>query len=424
MAELTTLAEVVEAVAPEVQKRVQADLAARIAPIDTRLATLDQMNERMNELAEGVSSTRTALDDGLNELRARAQRRDTFERQDGQYLVVHDRTAPSGMRIVPRLSDGAANAVVECARRVLSLKDMVGFFRDLSSGTTSAGGALLHTEYVPELLGLITLFGDVRKYFRVVPMDQKTQTWPSFDDSAGNDAQWVSEGGTPGSNTEPVFGTVTLTSEILMALAGIPISLLQDANPQVGQIVAQHIARRMAKAEDKAGFVQTGAGIGTQQPFTGVLEDAGVVAKLIASGAGFTNSDATDFLAMQDSIESAALEGAAYYMHRTMVNHVRSLKDGQGRFIYQEPSASQPAMLWDYPLRKVEVMPKKSDSASAKKFAVFGNLENFFLGDHAQIVIASSEHAGWANLKVITRGFERVAIKGATPGAVAALKTN
>lgn len=419
-----TLQQVVDAIVPELDRRVAASLDSRISPLSTQLAAVDQLNARVNELAEGVTATRTALDDGVRELTERVIRGERFNNQNGPYMVVQDRTAPSGMRIVPRLSDGAARAIVELAGRMVSAKEMGAFMRDLSSGATATGGALLHTEYVPELLGLITMFGDVRKYFRVVPMGQKTQTWPTFNDGSGTDAQWVSEGGTPSANTEPSFGTVTLTNEILMALAGIPVSLLQDANPQVGQIVAQHIARRFAKAEDKAGFPGTGAGIGSQQPFTGVLEDAGCVTKLIAAGTGFGNSDATDFLKMQDSIETPALEGAAYYMNRTILNHVRGLKDSQGRFIYQEPNATTPAMIWDYPVRKVEVMPKMSDSASAKKFAVFGNLENFFLGDRSEIVIASSEHAGWSNLKVITRGFERVAIKGAVPAAIVCLKTN
>lgn len=419
-----TLKDVVDAVAPELEQRVNKSFEARIAPIDKQLATLTQLNERLNEVAEGAKVTKTALDDGIKEIHERLQRGEKLRSQEGPYMYVPDRTTPSGVRIVPKLSDAACKNVMELANRMLSAKDMSAFMRDLSSGTTSAGGALLHTEYVPELLGLITLFGDGRKYFRIVPMGQKTQVFPSLNDGSGTDAQWVSEGGAPSANTEPVFGTVTLTNEILMALAGIPISLLQDANPAVGQIVASHIARRFAKAEDLAGFKGTGAGIGTQQPFTGILNDSGVVVQLLAAGAAFSNATANDFLKMQDAVETPALDSAAYYMNRTVINFLRGIKDSQGRFIYQEPSASQPAMLWDYPLRRVEAMPKMVNSATATVFALFGNLENMFMGDRAEIVIASSEHAGWSNLKVITRGFERIALKAAVPSAIAVLKTN
>lgn len=427
-------------------ERLEKSIGAQVDSVNTRLDKSDEraaelekkvevavaLNERMEALEEGQQKLATDLDEAADEIRQRLSLREKVADPRGRYNLDADG------RVVPTLSDDAARAVHKLAKRIMSVSEVNNLLelmkedrdlpkqddRDLGSGSTATGGALLHDEYVPEILGLVTVYGDARKYFRVVPMSQKTQTYPAFDGD-GTDAQWVSEGSAPGSNTEPAFKTVQITNEILMALAGIPISLMQDANPAIGQLVAEFIARKFGKAEDIAGFKGAGGGIGSQDPFTGVLNDANVNSKLLNSGTTYQESTADDFLQMQASVETAALDGAAYYVQRTLQVHLQGLKDKNGRFIYQEPTASKPATLWNYPIRLVECLPKTSDaSQSGKPFAIFGNLQYAFMGDRAQVVIGSSEHAGWSNLKVITRGFERVGMKVGVPEGLVVLTTN
>lgn len=384
------------------------------------LTRVTELNDRIGQLEEGDKARKTELDQIATEFRERLARRELINTQhEGQFRVSSD-----GRKILPVMSKEAAAALIRDARSVQSLREQLsGFNRDLNSGTAAEGGVLVTPEYSSELLGIITVYGDYRRYARVVPMSKKSQIYPALD-GEGTDAQWVDEGGAPSANTNPDFGSVTLTNEILMALCPIPVSLLEDSDPAVAQLVAEFIARKFAKAEDLAGFKGTGAGIATQQPFTGILNDAGVNTVLLAAGTTFASATASDFLKMQDAVETAALDSAAYYVNRTILNHVRGLKDSNGRFIYQEPGGSQPATLWGYPVRTVEVLPKMSQTAVSTPFAIFGNLNYAMLGDRRAINIASSEHAMWANLKVLTRGFERVAVKVAVPDGIAVLTTN
>lgn len=389
------------------------------ASVGEVVARIQALNDRVQQLEDGAPKIRTALDDMATELRGRIERAEKLRDQESPVRVSYD-----GRRVLPRLSRGAADAIMAAVSNVVSAKELLRLFsRDLSSTTASAGGVLVTPEYATELLGLITIYGDARKYGRVMPMTAKKQIFPALD-GEGTDAQWVAEGGTPGANTEPAFASVELENEILMALTPIPVSLLQDSNPDVAQIVAEFIARKFAKAEDTAFFNGTGAGIGTQQPFTGVLKHSSVNTQLLASGTAFTSMDGSDLLAMQDSVETSALDGAGYYLHRSMLNHVRGLRDTTGRFIYSDPSATGPAEIFGFPVRVVEVMPKRSASAANTPFVTFGNLRYVMLGDRSTIAIASSEHAQFANLKILVRGFERVAVEVAIPSGLVNLKTN
>lgn len=402
-----------------IRKELGLEEGASIEQITTGVRAL---NERIDQAEQREKTQKDELDAFADEMRKRVA---LGERASDPVVTL----SYDGRRILPRMSDKGALAVLELAKRTMSAKDLVDFerqmSRDLGSGAAATGAALLHDEYVPELLGIIATYGAARQYFRTVRMTQKTQTYPKVD-GEGTDALWVAENTPPGANTEPAFDGVTLTNETLVALAGIPIQLLQDANPDIGRFVAEFIGRKFAKAEDKAGFVGTGAGIPTQQPFTGVLNHANVNPLAIAAGNTFEASTAKDFLKMQAEVdENALMDDPAYYVHRSLLIHLQGLVDGQGRFIYQEPAGGRPATLWGYPVRTVRVLPTAADAAQASKpFAIFGSLQYAMLGYRQEMVIGSSEHAGWANLKVIVRGYERAALEVAVPEGLCVLETN
>jgi HK97 family phage major capsid protein len=61
-------------------------------------------------------------------------------------------------------------------------------------------------------------------------------------------------------------------------------------------------------------------------------------------------------------------------MHRSIRSIIRKLKDNEGAYIYQAPSANAPATIWGYPVVEVEAFPASTDTAADTSFVLFGNL--------------------------------------------------
>lgn len=426
-----TMKEVVEQTAAEAAKlaipATRAAIAGDIANFETRIAAAEKFNERMEQLDDGMKTVKTALDEGLAEIRARMQRGEAYGRENDESNLFR-MSAFDGRSVVPTISKGFATALHGAVSTKLDPMTERAFKRDIDligGGLTTAGTSptIIPTEYMTEFLGLVKLFGDYTRLARHVPMTEKTQAYPAFDGD-GVDAEWVPESGTPTNQTLPNFTDVSFTNEILMALAAIPIPYLQDARPAVQQMIAEHFARKFALAVDKSGFTSAGTGIANQEPFTGILHSTKATMVPLASGSTFESVTFQDFLNLQNALENEAIEGAIYGLNRTMFNHVQSLTDKQGRFIYREPSATEPANMFGIPVVKIRSLPKITDSAAGTPFGFLGNMYHAYMGDRIAVQIGWNENPLWANLKVLGRGYMRCATGVTTPGWFAVAKTN
>lgn len=308
-----------------------------------------------------------------------------------------------------------AKDFVTFARSVL-LRDAAA--KDMSEGVDADGGYLVPEEFQATLIRLMEVYGTIRKGATVVPMSRLEMNIPRL--TSGVTVYWPDEGATI-PNSTPQFGNLKMVAKKMAALVKVSSELMEDSSLAVANLIATLIAEAMAKEEDRVGFAGNSGG---GDPFDGILYDSDVGALTMAGGeTNFGNLNA-DYLAdMIASLPSAASDGAKFYMHRTIFNVVRKLKDSTNNYIYAPPGGGQPGTVWGYPYELTDVLPSISDSAANTPFVVFGNLRHFYLGDRKKMSFAQSQHVGFAEDQVYLRAIERVSLNVGLPTAFVVLKT-
>ena len=138
-------------------------------------------------------------------------------------------------------------------------------------------------------------------------------------------------------------------------------------------------------------------------------------------------SDATldDFRALRRLVNKAALNGrlSAYYLDTTWETRLPSFRSPAEPNVYQRlPDGS--AVLDGYPIVWTDVLEPYGTAASGSKpIAVFGALSFWWMGEHGNPRIDTSEHVWFANDQLAVRFIEEIDFDFAAPDATAALMT-
>lgn len=197
---------------------------------------------------------------------------------------------------------------------------------------------------------------------------------------------WTGEGAKKDS-TQPTFNVVTQTLKKLAAIVPFTEEILEDSAINITQLLAALFAEAVAKEEDIQFFAGTGS------PWTGVLNNSNVNGVDQATG-DVTQLTADDLLDMIDATPTGALAGSKFYMSRSVFSIVRKLKTEQGAYIYQQPSASTPAQIWDYPFELSDAFPAAGDVDTGDPYILFGNLkQGAVFGDKQQLRVKLLDQA-------------------------------
>jgi len=264
----------------------------------------------------------------------------------------------------------------------------------LGTTTNASAAFLVDSEMATEIQRLSTEYGVARREMRVVTLSKHTLDIPTaLTDVTVN---WTDEAAVKTSSI-PTFARPSLSLKKITAIVPFTDELLEDEEFDLFQYVSENVAEKMAEKEDLAFF--TGDGTSIFGSFTGLLADT-TVNEVVLTGTTFASMTADDLLDMQDSTHSGALANGKYYMHRSIKSHIRTLKDTQGLYVYQAPSAADPATVWGKPVVFVEVMPAISDSAADTSFVLFGDLKRAaWLGTKASgMTMAVSTEASVRNV--------------------------
>jgi HK97 family phage major capsid protein len=298
-----------------------------------------------------------------------------------------------------------------------------------ASGTPFAG-YVVDTELSMEIRHLVTEFGVARREMTNLTLSKGSYKANKLVTDVV--VYWVDEGTVIGS-TQAVLGQKTLELKKLGAIATLTSELLEDEEIDLFAFLGTRVAEKFAEAEDKAFFV--GNGTATFGGFTGILNDAGVETVLMGAGKAFADLTADELLSLQDAIPAGNQANAKYVFHRTILSVIRKLKV-DGSYIYQAPSASLPATIWNKPYVLSEVFPAISDSAVSKAFVLYGDLRSACIlgtsgGMEAKRFDAGMVRnvAGSADINLITtdreavRWIERVGYVSVMPEVIAVLKS-
>jgi HK97 family phage major capsid protein len=291
-------------------------------------------------------------------------------------------------------------------------------------------GLLIPEELRAEVLRLAQVeYGVARREMWYLPFSGAGNSRKIPTLASGITVFWTDEGAKKG-GTQPVFGVITQTLKKLAAIIPFTEEILEDSAIDLTSLTAQLFAEAVSKEEDLQFF----AGSGT--PWTGIINNASV--NVVSLGAGEVANDTTadDLLDMIDLTPAGALPGSKWYLNRTMLSVFRKLKDTQGNYIFQRPSETTPAQIWDFPYVLVEALPGKTFATANKGFLIFGNLKmSCVLGDKQairakmldQATITDGDGATVINLAeqdmVALRLEERVGYVIALPSAITVLKT-
>lgn len=220
------------------------------------------------------------------------------------------------------------------------------------------------------------------------------------------------EGGYLGVNVAGDITAITFDQARLIAkkwqLAfAVGNDLLADASVNLADWLLALGAEALANRTDKEGFN------GTSAPFLGVLNDANVPVYTMPTGkdtfAEFDFVEASDAIGQ---LEESVLEGAAFYMHRTVWAKVRALKDTAGNFIFGYTNTDfqsfmpagggiKPAgFILGFPVYTTRHLPANADTAVSTKFAIFGNMKGMAYGDKGELRVAQATSGSFGGKEI------------------------
>ena len=236
----------------------------------------------------------------------------------------------------------------------------------------------------------------------------------------------------PGNVTGLTFGQAQLIAKKWQLAFVVGNDLLADANVNVADWLLALGGEALANMIDYQGFI---GGANTGDPFLGILnypstttvDETGksVTSYVLAS----TNTTFSKFKVMDDSsamigdLEESVLDGAAFYMHRTVWAALRVQKDGNGNYIlpFAGLAKPNPAMesyvgggpikpageMLGYPVYTNRHLPAVGASSvngftdgASNPFLIFGNMRAFAFGDKGEMRVGQFESGSFGGKEI------------------------
>ncbi|MFA6131384.1 MAG: phage major capsid protein [Patescibacteria group bacterium] len=244
-----------------------------------------------------------------------------------------------------------------------------------------------------------------------------------------------------GSVTGITFGEANLIAKKWQLAFVVGNDLLADASPALADWLLALAGESLANMTDKQGLAGSGA------PFVGVLNHTGATAYTMPTGettfASFSAVvDASDVIA---NLDESVLDGAAFYMHRTVWAKIRSQKDGANAFILPQAGAVSNGVLANYagnvggpkpvgellgyPVFTTRHLPANSATAVSTKYMIFGNLKALAYGERGGMTVSQHESGSFGGKEIALADQralvykKRLALVVALPAAFVVVKT-
>lgn len=186
--------------------------------------------------------------------------------------------------------------------------------------------------------------------------------------------------------------------------------LLSDSPVQLADWLLALGGEGLANMIDKQAFTGTGA------PFVGITGNTDVTVHTMPTGkdtfAEFDLDEASDVIG---AVEESVLDGAAFYLHRTVWAKVRIKKDTAGNYVL--PNAGAPSMpllqnnptgggirpvgeILGFPVYSIRHLPANSATAVSTIFGVFGNLKALAYGDKGEMRVAQHSSGSFGGKEI------------------------
>jgi HK97 family phage major capsid protein len=251
------------------------------------------------------------------------------------------------------------------------------------TGVTGAeGGFALPREIDQRIDAALKSASPIRSIANVVQVG--TAGYRKLVTTGGTPSGWTAETDARPVTASPVFNEIAPPTGELYANPSASQAMLDDAQFDVEQWLADEIAAEFARAEGAA-FVN-GSGVNRprgflQAPTATTADNArafGTLQYLASGAAGDFAANATERLIdLVHALRAPYRQGAAFVMNATTLARIRKFKTSDGQFLWQ-PSlvAGTPATLLGYPVVEAEDMP---DIAANSLSIAFGNFRHGYV---------------------------------------------
>ena len=265
--------------------------------------------------------------------------------------------------------------------------------RAMSAGTDSAGGYIVPTVFVNELIEMLRAESIVNALGATVlsgltgsPVEIPKQT-------GGATAYWVAENADI-TASDLTLGQVSLTPKAVAAIVKLSNRLLNLSNPSAEAMVRRDVAQALALAIDLAALRGTGSG---SQPI-GIANTSGINTVAIGTNGGnFTFDYAAD---MVDELakDNAAKGKLGFAMHPTIAKKLKKTRipqysgDTGGEWIMLPMSDSNLADALGYGFKLTTQIPVNLTKGSSSDCSevYFGNWQELLIGEWGGLEIMAS----------------------------------
>lgn len=287
----------------------------------------------------------------------------------------------------------------------------------MGEGTLTSGGALVPTEFIPELIILMETYGVFRRNAQEMPMASDHAIAPEA--TSGLTVYCPGEGAAI-TKSDIALRNIGMTAKKWATLTAISSELTEDAAIAVGELVGRMIARAFAKKEYEVGFL--GDGTSTYFGHTGVTGAlrrvdatiANIKSLIVAAGNNYSEITLANFESVLGILPQFADDGldVKWYCSRvfyyTIMVKLAMAAAGANATEILTGAVTRDKTFLGYPVELSQVMPKVE--ANSRICALLTNLRmGSYLGDRRQLTIAQSTEAFFENDQLGIRGTERVA---------------
>ncbi len=320
-------------------------------------------------------------------------KKELFDHVDeGLKTIVADEISPMvAEKVANAVAESRARDVVE-GRQALGREEKELFANDIKNiafnqksayltVNDQTGGYLVPQEVHSEIMRIGQVSGLVlrdARNFGMTDVEIPTYTGSTLQGTYVGEDQ-------AGTESQEDIGQAKLKAAEWMNIVRLSNKLIKKANVNVAEWLMALVAEGLAYRFDREGFM---GGTYAGSPFVGLLASANVASQTLASTkTGFDKFDFTEAAIASGSIPTAAVQGSAYYFHRTVWAQIKAKKDAtSGLYEFSQNNSNllslkpafgiQPVGEIDgYPVYTTDVLPAFSSSAVSTKFGVFANLK-------------------------------------------------
>lgn len=263
----------------------------------------------------------------------------------------------------------------------------------LVEGSLDLGGYLVPEDYRAEIIKRLMGNTVVRQRARVITTTRDAVEWPRLEGgntlyTSGVRVTWVEEQpvSANASLTNPTFSMLRIPIYTVMARTDLSRNLLEDSAFNMLDVVAGLFSEAMTVDEDNQFLTGTGGGtpLGILGARTGAeLTPITGISSVVSGNASALTADGIFDLVY--SIASQYRKGANFAFSRTTQRDLRKLKDGNGRYLWQDSIQNgQPAQLAGFPTEESESLPTIAANAYP---IIYGDFGGYIVADRVGMTV-------------------------------------